>query len=245
MANVRQNSVQALLADPAKQVTRAADALCALFRDVLVVRRINLLVWENKLYPNYMNRKEKRDERKDRGNLNNQLTSDTFTWSTFKKGIEFLEPRGATFTVTLYFDDEGHGHAYRVFLDPDEDETDDAIDDAGISPDTEINFADEILDTSTLARLFKAMVRDLKIDPKTWDKLLDDYMDHPYQAGSPKELVKKRRRSFDSDLRRKRFSWRTFRLAIVFLQAKYVSFELKMQWGEENATIHSLVKLTV
>lgn len=245
MANVRQNSVQALLADPAKQVTRAGDVLCALFREVLISRRINLLIWENRLYPDYMNRKEGREERKDRGNLNNQLTSDTFTWATFKKGIEFLDPKGATFTVTLYFGEEDEGRAYRVFLDPDEDETDDVIDDAGISPETKINFSDDKQDTSTLARLFKAIVRDLDIDDKQWSKLLDDYMEHPYQVGVPAEALQKRRRNFDGDLRRKRFSWRTFRLAIVFLQAKYMSFELKMHWGGDVSTIHQLVKLKV
>lgn len=245
MATARQNSVQALLLDPLKQVDKAADVLCYFFRDALITRRITVLIWTQQLYPAYMDRKEDRDERKDRGNLNNQLTSNNFTWATFKRGIEFLGPKRAAFSVILHYDDEDEGRKYTALLDPNEDETDDIIDDSGISPDTVIKFQDDKQKDSTLARLFQSMVRDLGIDKKKWEEMLDAFMTHPYQIGIKEEEIPKRRRNFDSDLRRKRFSWRLFRHAIVFLQAKYVSFELVLEWTEGKAEVHTLNRLAV
>lgn len=237
---IQQSSLQALLTDPLKQQGKSADILCHLFRDVLIVRSITPLIWTTRLYPAYMDRKEDREERKDRGNLNNQLTSNKFSWTVFKRGIEFLSPQSASFSVVVKFKGEEDTRTYVVHLDPSEDETNDYIDDVGISPDTVIPFQDEKQKDSTLARLFKAIVRDLGLDKETWKKLINDFVDHPYNVGTDQSGKVRRRRSIDADFRRKQFSWRLFRQGLLFLQVEHTTYRLTMQWSDTDTTCHEV-----
>ena len=246
MAIVRPNGLQALLSNDTKRITRSGDVLCHLFRDILLSRGVTLYRWKNVYYPRYMNGSDPtRDPRKDRGNLNNQLSKDYFTWAVFKRGVEFLQPAEATFSVILFFKEDDDGKRYTVFLDPTESDDDDVVDG---KDETEINFDAKALRQSTLSRLFNAIVADLGIDKKKWSKLLDDYVDVLFPAvdGEDKKSRQRRRNTLDTDLRRKRMSWNTFRRGLTFIQAREVSFTLELKWlGERYPTLHKLERLPV
>lgn len=82
------------------------NELSTLFEDILDKEEVGPIKW-GELMRQYLGNPRNRiprDSRKQssaRGNLNKELSKGNMTWRNFVKGVRFLNPLSATFTVTL------------------------------------------------------------------------------------------------------------------------------------------------
>lgn len=96
----------AILERDDKGVSRATGILSSIFRKTLGELGVNATTW-NKLMLNYLSDKRNRIPNNSRarsstrGNLNKELSKANMTWRNFEKGIRFLNPLEAVFTVRL------------------------------------------------------------------------------------------------------------------------------------------------
>lgn len=94
-----------LLQDPDKQVVEA-KGLARLFRQMLAELGVNPMKW-HQLMNAYLNDprnrvpKDSRAKSSTRGNLNKELMKSRMTWKNFERGIRFLNPVEAEFSVKL------------------------------------------------------------------------------------------------------------------------------------------------
>lgn len=82
------------------------NELSTLFEDILDQEEVGPIKWAelmNKYLQNPRNRipRDSRKQSSARGNLNKELSKGNMTWRNFVKGIRFLNPIKATFTVKL------------------------------------------------------------------------------------------------------------------------------------------------
>lgn len=232
--------VKELLADPLKGTNRAQGILCYLFRHVLLWRKVNQFTWNKraKLYFEKPHNKEKADK----GNLNKALTHDDFTWSTFKKGIDFLNPVSATLTIQLTWR-SGRVSRYPIKIDPAEDEADPQLNTFG-SEESDV-FHDMKKPANTLARLFRRIVGEEEIDVIRWNALLEEYVRNPLQ-GIPqtRQEVNSAINALHRDLLAPRMSWNVFRRGLVALGPKQEEYILEMRWSKDPADV-SLHTVTI
>lgn len=241
MGKIRQYAIQKILDRPDKYHTQAADALSFLFRHVLMIRSMRRLSWD-KHHEAYFKRNPKRDKKKDRGNLTSFLSDSTFSWQTFKKSIDFLQPRSAIFRICVKWED-GHERQYIVQMS-----LDDTKDDTTLKEDgTPTDMAFPIKGNSTaLTRVFHQMCIDEAVDKEKWEELLTAYVESPVSGvGDDPAAASKEKNARDRDLKGARFSWNVFRRALVFLQVSSNTFSLEMEWRKDYVTIHSTPELPV
>lgn len=99
-------TVEDLLESQDKGCSEAQGILSRLFRLMLLDFNVNVFKW-NRLMNNYLNDPRNRVPRtpkarsSTRGNLSKELRKPKMTWSNFEKGIKFLNPLKAEFTVKL------------------------------------------------------------------------------------------------------------------------------------------------
>mgnify|MGYP000091301617 CR=1 FL=1 len=96
----------AILERDDKGVSKASGVLSLVFRKTLGELGVNATMW-NKLMLNYLSDKRNRIPNNSRarsstrGNLNKELSKPNMTWRNFEKGIRFLNPLEAVFTLRL------------------------------------------------------------------------------------------------------------------------------------------------
>jgi hypothetical protein len=84
----------------------AVGILSRLFRKVLSELQITPMVWNKMMYtylydPRNRVPRHSRGRSSTRGNLNKELRKANMTWNNFEKGLRFLNPLSATFTVEI------------------------------------------------------------------------------------------------------------------------------------------------
>lgn len=230
-------NVKELLAAPMKYRDHTHGVLCWLFRDVLRVRSVNQFLW-GKCTRKFFEKPHNRST-PDRGNLNKALCADDFTWPTFKKAVDFLDPVSAALLIRFTHKD-GRKTEHKIILDPAEDENDGDINAFGFDPKGTL-FDDKKKPDSTLARLFRRIVVDEGIDLERWDKLMLDYVDNPVN-GIPAARTDRLNEisSLQRQLFHPRLSWNVFRKAIIFLQPVVTEFVLEMSWADNSTTFHQV-----
>lgn len=124
-----------LLSDPQRGVDRARDLLSAFYRQILKELNIKPFTWA-RLMERHMNNPRVllsargKNRASYRGNLRRALLKDTMTWKVFERGILFLGPRGARFTIVLEWPD-GRETVHETRIDLSNVELDEAEADAG------------------------------------------------------------------------------------------------------------------
>jgi hypothetical protein len=231
-------TVKELLADPLKGTNRAQGVLCYLFRHVLLWRKVNQFTW-NKRARLYFEKPHNRDN-PDKGNLNKALTHDDFTWGTFKKSIDFLNPYSATLVVQLTWT-SGRVSRYPIRIDPAENEADSALNSFG-EAESDV-FHDQRKPASTLARLFRRIVSEEQIDVTRWQALFEDYAKNPLHG------IPQNRRDITNfinttqrELMNARMSWNVFRKGLVVLNPKQEDYILELRWSKDptDVSIHTV-----
>lgn len=227
---IQQTSLHHMLASPTRMIESSENVLTYLFRSVLVSRGITLFLW-NKRHRDYFNRGDDRDANKDRGNLNKQLAAPDFTWSAFKRAIDFLRPRSALLTVIVSWKD-GSVSEYSVAIDPNEKEDD-------IIENEHVEFLNVVDNTppSTLARLFRTIAVDRKAEDH-WDQLLQEYVEQG-PGGDTNTTLAKERNGIDRLLRNPRITLTGFRRGMILLQADHIEYQLELQWKPGDISIHT------
>lgn len=223
MSSSKTRAVFDLLNDPHKKKRLAMDVLCFLFRDVLMAKKIGPIAWSDRS-ERYFKRGADRDPRRDRGNLNRQLSDNSFTWGTFRRAVEFLDPVNAVFQVDVTWPD-GKVTTHQQTIYPTN---------ATSKHDT------------TLADFFQDMITSVNLSDEEWDRLLHEYVENPL-SGIPnddKATMTKERNARDRDFRAKRISWKVFRRALVFLQLKEVKYSLILTWKRGVVTDHYIIPPT-
>lgn len=227
----RSLSVNELLSDPHKGTYRAQGILSYLFRHVLLWRKVGMFAWNKRARIFF--EKPHNVEKADKGNLNKALTQDDFTWATFKKAVDFLNPMTATLIVALTWK-SGKVSKYPIIIDPAEDEDDPPINTFDDSNQSDV-FEGKKKPANTLARLFRKIVTEEQIDLKKWEALLENYVSNPLH-GIPQNRKDKNSAmaSLQRDLFTPRMSWNTFRKGIMVLAPVTEDYILDIKWSKEK-----------
>lgn len=237
--------VQELLSDPTKGKSRAHGILCYLFRHVLLWRRVDQFSW-NKRLKQYFKRPHNANEKRDKGNMNKALSGSEFTWGTFKKAIDFLNPHTAVFVIELKWRD-GRVSRYQVVIDPAEDESDQELNSFEPPPACEVFKRDTAKANkkplSTLSRLFRQIVAEEVKVAKRWEALLDAYVRNPLN-GIPQTSkdIHQQLSILQRDLNGRRMSWDIFRKGLLILDPVEQTFALQLTWNKEGTdmSVHSV-----
>lgn len=225
------DTVRDLLADSEKGRLRAQSVLSWIFRDVLVHRRVNIFTW-NKRIQQFFDKPHNRENKPDRGNLNKTLTNDEFTWEAFKKAVDFLNPKHATFHVKLFW---RNGRESEYSLTFAFDKEDDVIE--GLPPDTRRKKKDK---RSTLARLYARILNGEQVDPRRWDALLDAWVKKPENGIIQTRVHMLRERTErQREILRPKMTWRVFRIGLLLLDPERVEFRLVLKWPD-TTTAHAI-----
>lgn len=244
--NRTSRDVRDLLSDPQKGVNRAKGILCYLFRDVLLWKGVNQFSWKKRAN-RFFEKPHNIAEGIDKGNLNKALVNDDFTWGTFKKAIDFLDPKGATLTIVLTWRSEDVSR-YTVVIDPGEDESDPVLNQFGVEPeDAEIFQRGNVSKSrqkkpaNTLARLFRKIVTQEGITLTQWEGLLNAYARNPVNGiGQTPREINQAVVTLQRDLLLPRMTWGVFRKGILLLSPKIEEYILELRWGKDDITQHSV-----
>lgn len=230
-------AVTDLLSDPHKGTYRAQGILCYLFRHVLLWRKVGLFAWNKRARIFF--EKPWNDEKQDKGNLNKALTQDDFTWATFKRAVDFLNPLSAVLTIKFTWK-SGRESQYSIIIDPAEDEEDAPIntfEDIASNETTDV-FAGKKKPVNTLARLYRRIIAEEQIDVVKWNQLLEDYAKNPLQ-GIPQNRkdMNAAINTLQRDLMTPRMSWNTFRKGLLILEPVQEDYILELRWSKEEGDV--------
>ena len=95
---------------------------------------------------------------------------------------------------------------------------------------------------NVLARLFRQILRDLKIDDTRWSKLMVRYLLDPANGIRPNNRSKSYTRgNMNKELRRPSMTWKVFNdKAIPFLNPIKIKFVVELTWANKQTTVHEL-----
>lgn len=229
-------SVKDLLTDPLKGKNRAQGVLCFLFREVLLWRRVNQIVWNKRLTAYF--EKPHNQEKPDKGNLNKALLNDNLPWAGFKKAIDFLSPLEAKLVMDFTWRD-GSSTSYEVLIDPAADEKlqyKDIFTYEGCNV-----FAKAKKPISTLAYLFRHIVAKEGIDETRWEELFQEYANCPTNTvGVNKTELNSTISQMKRALLDNKISWDVFRRGILLLGARSETYTLKLKWTTDPHLLISM-----
>lgn len=229
-------SVKDLLTDPLKGKNRAQGVLCFLFREVLLWRRINQIIWNKRL--NAYFEKPHNQEKPDKGNLNKALLNDDLPWAGFKKAIDFLSPLEARLHMEFTWSD-GRTVEYEIVIDPAADEKTHYRD--TLTYDQCDTFKKAKKPVSTLAYLFRHIVAQEGVDEAGWEKLFQEYADNPVnQYGVKKTELNSNVSMMRRALLESKLSWNQFRRGILLLKPQKEIYSLKIKWTDDPIMLKSL-----
>lgn len=229
-------SVKDLLTDPTKGRNRSQGVLCYLFREVLLWRRVNQIVWNKRLTAYF--EKPHNQEKPDKGNLNKALLNDDLPWAGFRKAIDFLSPLEAKLVMDFTWGD-GRSASYEILIDPAADE---ALQYKNIFTYNECSvFAKAKKPTSTLAYLFRHIIAKEGIDEAGWDELFNRYADNPVNnVGILKTELNSSVSMMKRELLGAKLSWKLFRRGMLLLNPQQETYTLKLRWTDNP---HMLVSM--
>lgn len=229
-------SVKDLLSDPLKGKNHAQGVLCFLFREVLLWRRVNTIVWNKRL--NAYFEKPHNQEKPDKGNLNKALLNDDLPWAGFKKAIDFLSPLEARLNMAFTWSD-GRTVEYEIVIDPAADEKTHYKD--ILTCDTSNVFAKEKKPISTLTYLYRHIIDKEKVDDAAWEKLFQDFADNPVnQYGVSKAELNSNVSQLRRALLANKLSWNQFRRGILLLKPQKEVYTLKLKWTNDPNLVRSM-----
>lgn len=99
--------------------------------------------------------------------------------------------------------------------------------------------------THTLARLWRVILSDTKVQPHTWDWLMREYLRNPHfsQARTSKDRSSERG-NLNRELSRPELTWNTFMKGMDLLHPYSVRFIAEITWREgTEPTQHSVTRL--
>ncbi|WDS62213.1 hypothetical protein [Pseudomonas phage D6] len=229
-------SVKDLLTDPLKGKNRAQGVLCFLFREVLLWRRVNQIVWNKRLTAYF--EKPHNQEKPDKGNLNKALLNDDLPWAGFKKAMDFLSPMEAKLVMDYTWRD-GSSTTYEILIDPAADE---AKQYKEIFTYEGCNvFTKAKKPVSTLAYLFRHIVAKEGVDEVQWEKLFQDYSENPVNnVGVKKSELNSTISMMKRALLDGKLSWNVFRRGILLLKPQKEVYTLKLKWTDDPHLILSM-----
>lgn len=229
-------SVKDLLSDPLKGKNHAQGVLCFLFREVLLWRRVNTIVWNKRL--NAFFEKPHNQEKPDKGNLNKALLNDDLPWAGFKKAIDFLSPLEARLLMEFTWGD-GRTVSYEIPIDPAANEKTHLAD--VLKYDTNKVFANAKKPIGTLAYLYRHIVDQEGIDETAWDKLFQEYADNPINNyGVKKAELNSNVSQLRRGLMENKLSWNQFRRGILLLKPQQEKYTLKLKWTDDPNLLRSM-----
>jgi hypothetical protein len=229
-------SVKDLLTDPLKGKNRAQGVLCFLFREVLLWRRINQIVW-NKRLEAYFQKPHNRIK-PDKGNLNKAFLNDDMSWAAFKKGIDFLSPVEATLVFEYIWSDDTVS-TYEVKIDPVTSEKEFGLE---LFPyDRDGIFSNGKKINSTLALMYRH-ITSTQIDSfEQWEQLFTKYIDDPTNnVGISKTDLQSSVSMLKKSLLEGKFSWMTFRRGILLMTPKQEKYTLKLKWTDDPQLLRNM-----
>lgn len=214
-------------------VSKSRGTLCLLFRQALLWNRpfltrnkpVNNAGWMERAHT-FFKKPHNKIYKNDMGNLNKDLTNDEFTWPTFKKAVDFLDPMGATLIIKLTWLDNSVSE-YRMIVDPvsDESDVDHIVDKNDI-------FKNKSKNVSDVARLWRMIVRGENITEEKWHKMLDDYIRAPLSGFDvSKENISEIKNNLQRRLTHNKMTWSTFRKGIHALSPKVETYGLELRWS--------------
>lgn len=220
-------------------VSKARGTLCLLFRQALLWNRpflpdnrpVNNAGWSERAHI-FFKKPHNKIYKNDMGNLNKDLTGDEFTWPTFKKAVDFLDPIGATLIIKLTWLDDTVSE-YRVVIDPIGDEKD--VDHIADKNDI---FKSKSKNVNDVARLWRTIVHSEGIDEKKWHAMLDDYIRAPLSGFDvSKENISEIKNNLQRRLTHNKMTWSTFRKGINALSPKIETYGLELRFGNKPSEI--------
>ena len=237
------SDVATLLKDPLKGTYQAEGILCYLFRDALKVRGVTAYTWDKRARLFF--EKEHNKKNMDKGNLNKALASPEFSWGTFKKAVDFLNPTGAALIIELTFQDKNTSK-YSIALDPAEDESDPILNTVDSTAKFTTLLGDQKLPKNTLARLFRRILTDRVTSLSQWNLLLEKFVMDPRNAYDVNAAnVGSLANSLQRDLLNDRMTWNIFRKGILLMEPIREAYTLELRWGRDRVeTTHHRASLT-
>lgn len=233
---MKTNPLTDVLSDPTRAVNRSHNILCYLFRTALLWGRGNGSIGFTGWYKRaniFFKKPHNAIYKNDKGNLNKDLMRPEFTWPTFKKAVDFLDPLGATFTIEFTWPDDTVT-THTMVIDPAEDESAaDVFGEAVKKEDTP--FEGKPPPGNSLARFWqRIVVEDLEISQERWNELLTKYVKDPISGiDLNTSTVNDARNTINRQLMENTLSWTKFRTGLNFLDAKKVVFILECRWSNK------------
>lgn len=232
---MKTNPLTDVLSDPTRGVNRSHNILCFLFRKALLWGRDGKPVGFNgwsKRANEFFKKPHNEIYKNDKGNLNKDLMRPEFTWPTFKKAVDFLDPLVATLTVELTWPDDNVTE-HTMVIDPAEDES--STDVFGSAEETNNTpFEGKSPPVNSLARFWRRIVIKEGITPEKWDKLLTQYVNAPISGiDLTTSTVNDARNNVNRQLMENTLSWTKFRMGLNFLDSKKVALILECRWSDK------------
>jgi len=229
-------SVKDLLSDPLKGKNHAQGVLCFLFREVLLWRRVNTIVWNKRLSAFF--EKPHNQEKPDKGNLNKALLNDDLPWAGFKKAIDFLSPLEAKLHMAFTWSD-GRTVEYEIVVDPAANEKTHYAD--ILTSNTNQVFASAKKPVGTLAYLYRHIADQEGIDPEKWEQLFQEYADNPINNyGVKKTELNSNVSQLRKGLLETKLSWNQFRRGILLFKPQKEVYTLKLKWTNDPNLLKSM-----
>lgn len=229
-------SVKDLLSDQLKGKNHAQGVLCFLFRETLLWRRVNLIVWNKRLTAYF--EKPHNQEKPDKGNLNKALLNDDLPWAGFKKAVDFLSPLQAILQMEYTWAD-GSSTTYELVIDP-------AADERRYYSDKLVYDSCNVFNgikkpTSTLGYMFRHIIADQKIDDVKWEQLFVDYGENPVNnVGVDKPTLVSSIGQLKRSLLEGKLSWNVFRRGILLLKPQQEKYTIKWKWTDDPRLLVSM-----
>jgi hypothetical protein len=231
------NPLTDLLSDPTRGTDKSNNVLCYLFRKALLWGRYNkhpvdFTGWNSRA-KDFFEKPHNAKYKKDKGNLNKELTRPEFTWPTFKKAVDFLNPISATLTIEITrLDNTVSKHV--MVIDPAEDES--AVDTFGEPIDVEgTPFEGKKKPANSLARFWRSIVIAEGITTtEKWNEKLDRYVRSPLNDMDITSLsINDAKNTINRQLMDNTLSWGKFRMGLNFLDYRELKFILECRWGHD------------
>lgn len=237
---MKNNPLTDLLSDPTRGEHRASGVLSALFRQALIWGRNNHPVdhdgWSRRARV-FFAKPHNVDLKSDLGNLNKDLVRPEFTWPTFKKAVDFLNPHKAFFTVILVWppDENDNSRESRYTMpfvfDPNHKWEDTELSERKTSKSP---FSGKHKMLNDVAYLWRMIVRGENIDAAKWRELNQRYVASPL---SGTDLTDTKFNDACNVVNRQltdhHMSWSKFRIGLNFLDVKATYFVLECRWSDK------------
>lgn len=217
-----------LLSMDDKGKSEAENAVAKLFRGVLLDAGIDRNTWDRLIRRYVTDPKNgvpanptKRSSA--RSNLNRALSKPKITWRTFRNAISLLGPKSVTYEVDLTWDP-------KLQLPK--------------PPPLSIEYVPQSRQDE-LCQIARELFTELEISPKTWDRLVERYLDrHVKSVGrNPVDRSTERGNIRKTILNSNHYTWDNFTKALNILGVVKATFVVKLDWGSKTTCQSYTIKM--